>query len=114
MSRENEKIVISKDGATSSACPDFSLIPLDALIALAERYSLGVQKHGKDNWRKGLTDKDYVIQRLNHGIYHALKMINKLEGKIENDGDDDAGAIMWCGAFASEAAKIHLKKEDNV
>ena len=92
-------------GATASECPDFAQIPLGALMALARRYELGEKKHGRDNWRKGLADKSYVIARLNHTIYHCLKLVEKIEGKRPLDSDDDAGAIMWGGAFAVEAVK---------
>ena len=105
MNEADDKIV-TKCGATSSYCPDFGQIPMDALIRLAKRYENGEAKHGRDNWRKGLGDPSYVIGRLNHAIYHSLKLINKLEGKVEWNGDDDAGAIMWAGAFAVEALKV--------
>src|SRR5688572_28864882 len=68
--------VAHKSGSTSSYCPDFAQIPLDALISLAKRYELGEKKHGRDNWRKGLTDKSYVVERLNHVIRHAYTAIN--------------------------------------
>lgn len=111
---EEEDKVTHSSGATSSYCPDFGQIPLGALKALALRYELGEKKHGRDNWRKGLADDRYVIERLNHVIYHAMKAINKLEGKLEDNGDDDAGAIMWGGAFLSEALAIRERKAPDV
>lgn len=97
-------------GATSSYCPDFGQIPIDAQIALAKRFELGEVKHGRDNWRKGLDNVSYGVSRLNHVIYHALKLINKMEGKLPWDDDDDAGAIMWGGTFAVELTKVHKPK----
>ena len=99
------------NGVGTSHCPDFSQIPLEALVSLARRYELGAKKHGKDNWRPGIKDKSYCIERLNHVINHAFTLIGKLEGRIENDGDDDAGAILWGGALAVLATKEHL--DDN-
>ena len=104
---EKEDIVIHKSGASSSYCPDYSQIPLEAMTALAQRFELGALKHGKGNWKNGIPDKDYVIQRLNHVIRHAYTMIGKLEGNIPIDGDDDAGALMWGGTFAIVASNIH-------
>lgn len=92
-------------GATSSVCPDFAQIPTAALMSLANRYKLGEAKHGRDNWRKGLSDKRYVIERLNHVIFHAKKLADKIENGLPLDDDDDAGAIMWGGAFAVEAVR---------
>ena len=90
---------------SSSYCPDFSQIPIDAMFALAQRYELGAKKHGKDNWKAGLTDPQYVVERLNHVIYHVKKLQDKIEGRMPWDGDDDPGAILWGGAFAVEAIK---------
>lgn len=96
-------------GATSSHCPDYAQIPMQAMNALAARFELGEQKHGRDNWRNGLHDKSYVIERLNHCIRHAYHLINKLEGKMAWDGvEDDAGAILWAGAFAAVATEVHF------
>lgn len=104
---ETEETITHESGAKSSYCPDFSQIPLDALIVLAKRYELGEQKYGRDQWRSGLHDKRYVIERLNHIIRHAFTAIQKLEGKLPDDGDDDAGAILWGGCFLVEALKVH-------
>jgi hypothetical protein len=92
--------------AKTSACPSFDQIPLSALIALAKRYELGEKKYGRDNWRKSLTDKMYVVERLNHVIMHAKTLQGKLLGEIPWDEDDDAGAILWGGAFCAEAARV--------
>jgi len=100
---QEERNVRHACGATSSECPDFGQIPLRPLIALARRFELGEAKHGRDNWRKGLSDRAYVIARINHVIYHCYKLIEKIEGKRPINNDDDAGAIMWGGAFAVEA-----------
>lgn len=91
----------------SSYCPPFNLIPLSALICLAKRYELGAKKYGSHSWISNMEKigVDYVIERLNHVVYHCLKLIGKLEGRIPWDGDDDAGAILWGGACAAEAFK---------
>jgi len=100
-------------GATSSHCPDFGQIPLESLIALAERFKLGEKKHGRGNWQNGINDRAYVIERANHVIYHAYKLINKLES-LDTRGlreDDDAAAIMWGGAFLVVAINYWLENE---
>ena len=109
-------------GATSSKCPQFGGVPLELILALAdtpgaeqipaaavralgERLKLGEMKHGKGNWCKGLGDEAYVIERLNHVIYHALKLIAKIKGERDADGDHDAAALIWGGMFAVEAVR---------
>lgn len=104
---DTEKLDIIRHGTTntgSSSCPELGQIPYHALERLAGRYELGAKKYGQDNWRGGLTDKNYVIHRLEHCIRHAYSLINKLRNGVDNNSvDDDAAAIMWAGAFACEA-----------
>lgn len=96
------KVRTSKSGATSSALVGYDQLPYHAMLRLASRYSLGEFKHGRHNWRKGLKDRQYALNRLGHVIHHALKAIAILEGFLPDDGDDNAGAIMWGGAFLAE------------
>lgn len=103
--------ITSSCGATSSKIPDLAQIPLHALERLAARYELGAIKHGKNNWRQGIGNTNYTIERAAHVIYHAYKLINKLEGIIPDDNDDDAAAIMWGGAFLCESTNALQKKK---
>ena len=109
-----QKLDRAASGATSSAIEAFDQLPYHAMRRLALRFSLGEQRHGRHNWRKGLLDKQYVIGRAGHVIRHALKLIAVMEGFIEDDGDDNAAAILWGGAFlveAEEAMKAAGKRE---
>jgi hypothetical protein len=108
---ENDDIVVHACGASSSVVPRFNLIPLSSLLRLTKRYELGSVKHGDFNWKKGLRNRDYTIDRANHVIHHALKLIAKIQGFIPDDGDDDAAAIAWGGMFLCEAIDA-LKKDD--
>lgn len=105
----SEELVRTSCGATASRKPRFDLIPLGGLTAVADRFELGLEKHSKNNWRKGIGDRDWCIARLNHVINHALTMIGKLEGQLPDDGDDDAGAIAWGGIIVSECSRGLLK-----
>lgn len=100
---------IAKSGASSSEkAPPFHLIPLEVLIAEARRYGLGEVKHGRGNFEKACgsykqpaehdgQDKEWMIDRINHGILHALRWLAKMEGLIPWSDDDDAGAVQWLG-----------------
>ena len=107
----------------SSYCPPFNLIPLSALVCLAKRYELGAKKYGPHSWIDNMDriGVEYVIERLNHTVYHCLKLISKLENRIPWDGDDDASAILWGGACAAEAltripelANVNVDPESDV
>jgi hypothetical protein len=52
-----------------------------------------------------LQDKEFVISRIVHVINHAYVLLDKVMGKMEDDGDDDAAAIAWNGIFLCEATE---------
>lgn len=90
-------------GATSSAgVNDYAQIPLEALTLLAERFELGEQRHGRDNWKKSISDPGFIRERLNHLIKHAIQL-----GQGSNTLGDDArgnlGAVLCNGAFLAFA-----------
>jgi hypothetical protein len=99
-------------GAVSSRIPRYDLIPRGALKRVADRFELGLQKHGERAWnartanQQCLEDKEFLIARAAHAIDHALKLIAKLEGLSPADGDDDAAAIAWAGICLCEGTKM--------
>jgi hypothetical protein len=102
---EIEDKVMHPSGASTSKAPRFDLLPLDSILGVAARFELGSIKHGEFNWKKGLGDRSYAIERANHVIHHAFKLIAKLRGDLPQDGDNDAAAIAWGGLFLQEAVK---------
>lgn len=108
------KSVEFKSGAASTKVPRLDLIPYEALCRLADRFELGLERHKEKSWnarqnQQALEDKEWVIARAVHTIHHALKYIEKLEGRLADDGDDDAAAIMWAGACLIMAKKVQQK-----
>lgn len=103
-----EKKFTHPSGASSSPCPDLVQIPFNALVLLAETFKLGEQKHGRDNWRHGLANIDYALERINHIIRHAYWLSEQLQGRWPADCDPidtparNVGAILWGGAFMAE------------
>lgn len=89
---------------SSSAIPGFHLIPTEALTRLAARFELGLERKGDKAWnaitdnQQCLTARDFVLSRIDHVIGHAMKLRDKLVRGMPLD-DDDAGAIIWGGAF---------------
>ncbi len=110
---DNAPVVTLECGASASIAPKFHLVPLKALVRLCNRFEFGAHKHGAYNWMNGLPGTltipptpdprvAYALERANHVVYHALRLQAKLQGLLPPDQDDDAGAIMWGGAFLSE------------
>lgn len=91
--------VTHSSGAKTSSCPRLDLIPYEAQLRLAARFEVGETRYGRDNWRKGLRDDEYVAERIAHLMNHAARILAKMRGQIPDDGEDDAGAILWAGAF---------------
>ena len=89
-------------GALTSRAPRFDLLPRRALERVAMRFEKGLPRYGKDNWRKGLSDPEYVTDRIAHLIAHCYRLLDKIEGRLVDD-EDDAGAIAWGGLFVCEA-----------
>lgn len=88
--------------------PRLDLIPRAALLSLAARFEKGIESFGADAWNasldkealeRGASDKEFVEARLNHVLDHATKALAKLRGQMPEDGDDDAGAILFAGAL---------------
>jgi hypothetical protein len=93
-------------GALSSPAPSFDSIPYTALRRLTARAAEGATKYkDSDQWREGIGDVAYAIERANHVIDHAFKLIGKLKGQVPDDGDDDAAAIMWGGMVLCESTE---------
>lgn len=93
--------------ALSTKIPAFHLIPTVALEALAKRFEKGIERKGDKAWnalspnQSILTDREFAIERIAHIIHHCMKLRDKLIAGGDNpfEGDDDAGAIIWGGAF---------------
>lgn len=98
----SEKFVAPSGATSSKGATMFSLIPIRALRRLALRFALGLSKHGRDNWRKGITDEQWIEDRYNHAIEHLMTWWDKRNGYTPDDGDDDLGAAMWGCAILIE------------
>lgn len=107
---------------TSSKQPSWELVPRKALLRVVKRFEMGQERKGAKAWngrsnnQDCLLNRDFVASRVAHVINHAYALLDKMEGRIEDDGDDDAAAIAWGGIFLCEvtdalkAAKNPTKK----
>lgn len=88
----SEKQVFSSGATSSKNLPSYNLIEIEFLDRLAMRMDLGAVKHGKFNYRKGLKDKEFILDRLNHAIRHIRLAQNAIEEGISTIDDDLGGA----------------------
>jgi len=72
-----------------------SLIPIDALRAVARRFEDGATKYGRDNWQQGIPLSRYV-----DSLYRHLWQF--MEG---DDSEDHSGAIIWNAMCLTQTKK---------
>lgn len=90
----NEDKQVFKSGAASSGnVARYDLITVQFLDRLGERLKLGAVKYGPFQYRKGLKDKDFILDRLNHAIRHIRLAQDLIHHDLPFDDDDLAGAV---------------------
>lgn len=104
--------------ATRTKKPRFELIPYNSLVALANRFDLGEERHKPKAWnglaenRETALTKEWATAAAQHVISHAYLFLEKINGITPDDGDDDGAAIMFGGCVMVEYME-KLKKERN-
>lgn len=109
--------VVGESGAKSSGHkPAYHLVPFEMFLGrLANRYEGppgGAIVYGEDNWKKGLTDRAYAIDRANHTLEHLLLAIEEFKaGKVGSD--DNLAAVIWGAIFlmGCQEAQGHVRVE---
>lgn len=84
-------VAFDSGAKSSEQRPRYDLIPHCALEREANRMAHGAQTHGENNYRKGKDDPQFITDRINHLIDHALRY-------AEGDRSDDHLAAIRCGA----------------
>lgn len=92
---------VFESGARSSEeALRYDLVPRNFLRRLAARFTLGAKKHGDTNYRKGLRDRAYITDRINHLQEHFQAYLRP-ESDAERT-DDNLAAIAFGVAFLME------------
>lgn len=107
MPNEGAKEVLMAGGKLSSSeLEEFHLIPFEPLRRLAARFALGRDRKREKAWnatssnQDALRDVPFALSRIDHTIAHCMKLRDKLvSGEDLLFGDDDAGGIIWGGAY---------------
>lgn len=64
------------------------LIPMYSLLNLGKIFIEGL-RYGRDNWKKGVNDKEYQEERLEHAFNHLIKY------KEGDRSEDHLAKVMW-------------------
>lgn len=89
----NDKHTFISGAASSGKLPSYHLIHTNLLDRFARRLDEGAAKYGPRNYRKGLKDKEFILDRLNHAIKHLKLAQERIELDIRATDDDLAGVL---------------------
>jgi len=102
-----KKATGKKSGALSSRQATFYHdVPPELYRRIGRRHTVGHVKYTPGitmnlNWRTGLDDPHYVMDRLNHLYEHAFAFLDDGDSK-----DDNLAAIVWCAGFLMEVERV--------
>lgn len=103
---------IEKSVKTDKEEFDLTQIPFGALKRIGGIFKEGEVKYGKENWKLGVNDLAYRLERANHAIKHLYQYVEKMmEGK-ESEGEDDLGKVAWFCVTDMELVSLRLKKAE--
>lgn len=98
---KTEEIHTFTSGASSSNHkPPYECLTITLLRRSAMRMQKGMH-YGKHNWKKGIADKQFILDRLNHAIEHLIKAQSEIDNDTEMTDDDLAAVVVNC-MFAME------------
>lgn len=108
---ETKKVQTGKSEAFSSERKlYYHDIPTELIRRVAKRHNVGHVKYNDNpvpiamnlNWRIGLDDPLYVMDRLNHVFDHLMDFMDNGDAN-----DDNLGAIAWNIGFLMEVERLH-------
>lgn len=86
--RIKEKDLSPGKAATDRVEAGLVLIPFYSVLRLGKIFVEGL-RYGKDNWKKGVHDKEYQEERLEHAMLHLIKW------KEGDRTEDHLAKVMW-------------------
>lgn len=98
---------------SSGKKPRYDLIPIEALMRIARRFELGALKYGENNWQKGVHDKAFILDRINHAIEHLMILKDFISSDVDmgrDVADDDAAAVVLNAIFVMEYQRAAREK----
>lgn len=101
---KDDKILFSSGAASSGDVPPYECLTATFLRRSALRMKLGLH-YGKHNWKKGIGDKEFILDRLNHAMEHLIKAMHEIDVGIKMKDDDLAAVVVNC-MFAMEYQEL--------
>jgi hypothetical protein len=93
----------------SERSPLHHLVPPSGPRRIAQRFTLGADTHGVDNWKKSLGSEGdaaaFCQSAYDHMMEHMLKMV-----ALQDPEDDHLGAIGWAVCTLAHVESLYGKK----
>lgn len=87
---------MSESAKTDIEAFSLTQIPCKSLERLGAVFREGEVKYGRGNWRRGVGDTAYQLERANHALKHLLWYVHQLEtGESVGEGEDELGRVAW-------------------
>jgi hypothetical protein len=107
---DNQPVAVGQSGALSSSKKiRYDLLPRTFLERIAERFELGTRKYPPFNYKQGLEDKEFIIDRLNHLQEHVQAYLSPKDSDDWND--DNLAGIGWAVSFLMECETTEIGRE---
>lgn len=111
----DDRHTFSSGASSSGKLPPYHTVPAYFFDRVANVRGFGDKKYGVDNWKKGAQDREFILDRISHGIQHFMKLAEKVkEGRVGPTdtipGQDDAAACAVNALFVMEWQRQQQKK----
>lgn len=94
-----QSLLPEKKAATDRLGTGLVLIPFYSIVRLGAIFIEGL-RYGRDNWKKGVNDKEYQEERLEHAFLHLIKY------KEGDKSEDHLAKVMWFCATQLELERL--------
>lgn len=94
-----QSLLPEKKAATDKLETGLVLIPFYSIVRLGSIFIEGL-RYGRDNWKKGVHDKEYQEERLEHAFLHLIKY------KEGDRSEDHLAKVMWFCATQLELERL--------
>lgn len=91
--------------ATDKVGTGLTLIPLYSLLEVGKIFVEGL-RYGRDNWKKGVGDKEYQEERLEHALLHLIKY------KEDDRSESHLAKVAWFCFTQLELERIESLQEN--
>jgi hypothetical protein len=99
-----EPLPLPEKAATDKVGTGLILIPFYSILRIGGIFIEGL-RYGKDNWKKGVNDKEYQEERLEHAMLHLIKW------KEGDRTEDHLAKVAWFCVTQMELERLEKGTE---